>query len=562
MRKLTPILVAVVFLAGFIMMVLEVVGARFLTKYFGSAFHVWVSQIGVVLIALAAGYWLGGALTDRSGRLTWASGSLWVAGLWTLAIPWFADPLIRALVRRHPADAPIPPLWQKLDPVLGSALVFLVPCLALAMLSPGMIRLATISLAHVGRVSGTLIGGGTLGSILGVFMAGYVLIEHLGMTRIFQVMGGLTLVLAAVCVWLDRRWLGKGTANVELPTSNFEPDPFDVGRSALDVRGSPQSTSAEQVPPDRVRRWFRALRCWGLAIGWLGCDAGGHAAAVVVYETTSVYHHIQVSDEGGLRSLKFDGAEESRMSLADPLRGHFEYTEFFHLPWLWNTNITRVLMVGLGGSSAQRAYEHDYPQVTIETAELDPAVLRVAKEYFHFKESPRQIVQLEDGRVFLTRSNGAYDVIVMDAYTANRYGAYVPFHLVTKEFFEIASQHLTTNGVLCYNLIGTVQGQQSDLMAAAYRTLHAVFPRVYLLPARESMNVVLVATRSAELVTFATLQQRALRLGQTGRVRLPTFPTRLQAMVPKPAHYDRALVLTDDYAPTDGLLRVFTAPPQ
>ena len=133
----------------------------------------------------------------------------------------------------------------------------------------------------------------------------------------------------------------------------------------------------------------------------------GAARGAVVFETTSAYHHIQVVDEGDLRTLCFDRTSESRMLLSNPLSGHFEYTEMFHLAWLWYGKITNVLMIGLGGASTQRAFEHDYPGVQIDTAEIDPVVLRVAKDYFHFQESPRQHVFVEDGRVYLRRSTNS-----------------------------------------------------------------------------------------------------------------------------------------------------------
>jgi spermidine synthase len=248
------------------------------------------------------------------------------------------------------------------------------------------------------------------------------------------------------------------------------------------------------------------------------------------------------------------------MFQTDPVRGHFEYSEFFHLPWLWNGTLTNVLMVGLGGASTQRSYAHYYPQVTVETAELDPAVQRVAREYFGLREGARQIVHLEDGRTFLRRGRETYGAILMDAYTANRYGAYVPYHLVTREFFKLAADRLTTNGVLCYNMIGTVAGAQSDLMGSVYRTLAAVFPQVYIFPARESANVVLIATRSPERWTPVALHARGRQLAQAGQVRLPAFAARIAALQPQaPAAYAQALVLEDDFAPTDGMLRVFSA---
>src|SRR5439155_11696642 len=117
-----------VFIGGFIIMVLEVIGARFLAKDFGSSFHVWVSQIGVVLIALALGYYLGGALADRWQRLSLLVVLLGPAGVILFAIPNCAAWLINLIILRHPADKPIPIFWQKFDPVLGSALIFLLPC--------------------------------------------------------------------------------------------------------------------------------------------------------------------------------------------------------------------------------------------------------------------------------------------------------------------------------------------------------------------------------------------------------------------------------------------------
>src|SRR4051812_46772875 len=98
------------------------------------------------------------------------------------------------------------------------------------------------------------------------------------------------------------------------------------------------------------------------------------AEARIVFDGTSPYHHIRVIDEAGFRTLTFDGSLETRMLLADPSRGHFEYTEYFHMPWLWNNQMSNVLMIGLGGGSTQRAYQRFSPRVEVTTAEIDPLV--------------------------------------------------------------------------------------------------------------------------------------------------------------------------------------------
>ena len=130
-----------VFLGGFSVMVLEVVGTRYLAADFGDAFYVWISQIGVILIALALGYAIGGALADRFQRAAFLAVPMAVAGLFICFIPKFAPPLLDAIVNRHPG-ADIPELWRKLDPVLGSAVVFFLPCFVLAVISPYMVRVA------------------------------------------------------------------------------------------------------------------------------------------------------------------------------------------------------------------------------------------------------------------------------------------------------------------------------------------------------------------------------------------------------------------------------------
>jgi spermidine synthase len=257
------------------------------------------------------------------------------------------------------------------------------------------------------------------------------------------------------------------------------------------------------------------------------------------------------------RTLYFDNAMESRMSLTNPLRGHFEYTEYFHMPWLWNDRLTNVLMIGLGGGSTQRAYQRLYPEVTVETVEIDPVVAQVARQYFGLKETPTQRVQISDGRVFLRRTSTRYGAILLDAYLSNRYGSSIPYHLATKEFFELAASHLSTNGVLAYNVIGTMQGWRADLLGAIAKTMRAVFPQVYYFPARESQNVVIIGTKSAERVTFNALQQRVFALNRSKRVMLPNLARRAHVFqVEPPANYDRCPVLTDDFAPIDGLSRM------
>src|SRR5688572_20916555 len=194
------IAILIVFLGGFAIMVLEIVGARYLAKDFGSSSYVWVSQIGIVLVALALGYAIGGALADRFQRLSFLAVLLVPAGLMTFFIPNYAPRLMDAIIMRHPINHSIPVVWQRLDPAIGSALIFLLPCFGLATLSPYMIRLATRHVAHVGTISGGIIAASTAGSIAGVFVSGYILIDQMTVPNIFRAMGVMTGLIGTVCV--------------------------------------------------------------------------------------------------------------------------------------------------------------------------------------------------------------------------------------------------------------------------------------------------------------------------------------------------------------------------
>ena len=312
------------------------------------------------------------------------------------------------------------------------------------------------------------------------------------------------------------------------------------------------------------REWWFPV-CWtfqaALRFGFLVLASavfgnGPADSPKIVFEVTSAYHHIRVIDRGGLRTLSFDGSMETQMLLENPLKGHFQYTEYFHTPWLWNPQLTNVLMIGLGGGSTQRAYEHYYPEVAIDTAEIDPMVAKIARDYFHLHDSPTQRVHIADGRIFLRRSQGSYGAIILDAYVQHRYGSSIPYQLATKEFFELASNHLETNGVLAYNVIGTLHSGGTDLLGSLYKTLKAVFPEVYLFPARDTQNVVLIATKSPEKADLNLLQQRAIPLLRSRRITLPGFWNLLSAFRSfPPQNSSQCSVLTDDYAPVDGLLQ-------
>ncbi len=281
------------------------------------------------------------------------------------------------------------------------------------------------------------------------------------------------------------------------------------------------------------------------------------AEGAVRHRSQSAHNQITVEDKGGYRMLRFNGSMETRLLIANPLLGHFEYTDYFQMPLLWNPKAKRVLVMGLGGGSTQRAFQHYFPTVHVDTVELDPTVAKVAKEWFGVKENKTHKIHISDGRGYLRRNKERkYEAIMMDAYSSNTYGSFIPYHLATKEFFQLASEDLTANGVLAYNVIGTYNEWRADIVGSMYRTMKTVFPHVYHFPAADSRNIVLVGVKAKSGgLTSATLRAR-LDLLRRAQPKLPAhFGPRLgriQANAPLSAA--KSPVLTDDHAPISKLL--------
>ena len=301
---------------------------------------------------------------------------------------------------------------------------------------------------------------------------------------------------------------------------------------------------------------FTSLFC--AAVATLAVSSSGASTQLeILFETTTPYHHIQVIDRNGMRTLHFDNSSQSRISLEDPLQGQFEYTEYFHMPWLWNPKIKTVLLMGLGGSSIQRAYQAYHPEVETLTVELDPKVVEIARDYFGFKETEKMKVVIGDGRQHLRRTRKTYDLIILDAYTANRYGSYIPYSLTSREFFALARDHLNDQGILAYNVIGSVRGRTKNIVGAIYKTLKTSFSHVYLFPAIGSTNVVLIATTYEKKVTLPQLRARIWELTAQQETSFPRYETRLKRYRYRaPSSAARSNILTDDFAPVDGLLEV------
>jgi len=242
-----------------------------------------------------------------------------------------------------------------------------------------------------------------------------------------------------------------------------------------------------------------------------------------VLEIDSPYHRLRVTDNDGVRLLKFEHNQQSSMHLDDPYQTDIEYVGYLHLtiaaaPWA-----TRVLVIGLGGGSLVKRMWRDYPWMRIDAVEIDPEVVIVARELFALPDDDRVRVFTEDGRTFVSTSVDSYDIIVVDAFDDD----HVPRQLLTEEFMRDCRDLLTPNGVIAYNVIGALYGPHSKSFRSLYRTVANVWRRIWIFPlgisddqADKTRNIVMLAS-SADLSDDDLLARIGDRLG--GIVTVPAF---------------------------------------
>ena len=453
-----------VFASGVSSMGLEILAGRLLAPTFGSSVFTWGSVIGVFLAALAVGYWLAGRRAADGASPGALSSLLLAAAAYVGLVMVAAQPLVGWL-----AALPLP---DRFAPLLPVTVLFGPPTVLLGFISPYGAEL--VDSDGPGDASGHVYALGTAGSLVGAFGTTFLLLPELGIAGT-ELVCGLVLVAAAA-----------------LLTARPETDWGAAGRS------------------DRYGRALsRALPVAVLLVVAFALVGAAPVGGAVVYQTQTEYQQLQVTQEGDVRTLYLDGAPHSAMDVSDPDRYVFEYTRYFHLPHLIreDPDVDRVLFVGGGGFSGPKRYLAEYPNATVDVVELDPAVVRAAREYFRVPDSPRLTVHTMDGRRFLRETERTYDVIVLDAYRADE----VPYHLTTVEFMRLVDNRLAADGAVVANLISATDGSASTFYRAEYRTMDRVFGQVYSFPTSDTsslQNIELVATKTDRRVTQATLRER------------------------------------------------------
>lgn len=404
-----------VFFAGFVIMALEIIGIRILASVFGYSIFVWGGAIGIVLVSLTVGYWIGGIIADRTKTAITVYLIILFSVLYLSVVIFLYSFILKYFSN-----------FGHLEGLIFASIVLLVPpSMALSMVPPIATKLL-LKKREEGKTIGNVYAISNLGSILGTFATTFYLAPFFGSkaTLLYCTVFMALLILAG---FLVEKAMRKKLLSLFILSAILLASPV-------------------MFPEDKGR--------------------------YTLVKVESIYNTIEIKEQLGTRWLLLNGYAMSYLEKEPGLSINF-YDAIVVFPEI--VEAKDMLILGFATGTIATKIERFFPDVKISGVEIDPEVVRLAREYFELRESDNIKVYVDDARHFIQTCGEKYDIIFNNAINAK----FIPFHLVTKEFFELCASKLNKSGVMInysfYNERGTM------LRDSIAKTMCEVFPSVYYL---------------------------------------------------------------------------------
>jgi spermidine synthase/uncharacterized membrane protein len=433
-----------VFISGMTTLAAELAAGRLIGNVFGTSNLVWASIIGLILIYLTLGYFLGGKWADQTPTAA-AMYRILAWGAFTLGlIPYIAGPVLKAAASAFEALS----VGIMAGSFIAVLILFSFPITLLGTISPFVIRLLVDDTSKAGQISGQIYAISTLGSFIGTFLPTLITIPTIGTRLTFLLFGLVLLTVALVGLW---KYASQREA------LKFIWMPIVLVIIALLFNSQALKSNTGQV-----------------------------------YETESAYNYIQVQEINGYTLLRLnDGQGVHSIYHPDTMYYNGPWEQFLVGPYFYADRepetVERMAIIGLAAGTAARQATAVYGDIPIDGFEIDEQIVQVGRDYFHM-DMPNLNVVIGDGRLNLDRSQHKYDIIGIDAYRP----PYIPPHMTTQEFFEIVASHLTEDGVLTLN-VGSVPGDRR-LVDGLSTTMATIFPSIHIMDIPGTLNTMIFAT--------------------------------------------------------------------
>lgn len=492
------------FITGAVIMVLEILGFRLFAPYFGYSVYVWGSLIGIVMLALACGYYAGGRLADRYGRPLLLYLMIGLASFYILVIRVFSQQILSSLIY-HDIIA---------GTLLASLIIFGLPMFLLSMVSPFIIGIRA-QIGHVGTTAGTIYGISTAGSILGTFLAAFYFIPSFGtnVTLLICFFTILVITFFGILFWSKKAWLLVLFIPLSfIPPKDFELNLMSLGRKPL-------------------------------------------------FNGESKYARLFVFEDGKNKSIsleaQFMGAQSLRYK--DRLLTGY-YWDYFNLsPLLIPSSppraqtgsgrelrtvgmTTRYLLLGVAGGTSIVQLRYFFPDLKIDAVEIDEKMIELGTRFFGLTRDAKTTFFIDDVRPFLARSQKKYPAIGVDLFTG---GVFVPFYVSSREFFQSVFNHLENGGHMLINVADP--SKEKHLSKAIINTMTSVFESVFYVTVSDKNKIILAFPQKI------SAEEIKARLQKNKIVTLNPVISKVLSRLTEVKFNPQGRILTDDLSPIDKL---------
>ena len=437
-----------VFVCGSLVMIFEINGSRIMAPYLGTSTYIWTSLIGVILAALSVGYWIGGRIADRTPKVAVLASAVFLAGGLVSVTILLKDVVLGLLVSMSAG--------LELKALIAAILLFAPASVAFGFVLPFAVKLRLSSLSESGSTVGRLYALSTVGSIVGTFLAGFVLLPSLGSVRTMYLIAGTLFAVSLVLAPLV-----------------FKPVHFSS--IVIFVFG----IAATEAIAHFMWTYNRVF------------------AVDTEYARLTLFQPDDPKTGKKIQALSNDPYFVQSAVFLDSDELVFDYNRFFHLAGYYRGGLKNSLMIGGAGYTFPRDHLRKYPEASIDVVEIDPGMTQIAREYFRLQDDPKMTVFHADARVFLNSAPaGKYDVIFLDAFGTL---FSVPYQLTTVEAARAMKNALNDDGILVANVGAALTGEADMFLRAELATWRAVFHEVKVFKVKrdrgdaELQNLVLIA---------------------------------------------------------------------
>ncbi|MFZ2038885.1 MAG: fused MFS/spermidine synthase [Minisyncoccia bacterium] len=483
------------FVAGFALMTIELISSRIMAPIIGSSVYTWTSVIGITLLGLSLGSFVGGKIADRYQKNIVISLAFIFSAVFTALIP-----LLESTAKNFISLSDSIIILN----LLISTFLFLIPAFFLGTIQPLILKKYSISIESLGEKYGNLSAIWSLGSILGVFLTGFYFISFIGSKNTLLSMSVILTILGSIYLYK------------QIPKLYFL---IIILILIFLISGI---------------KFYNPSKIVGL-----------------IYEKETNYFNVRVVDgeynKSPTRYLFLDAESHS----IEPKNGPTGYTSMCPVFSIINDNIKDIQFLGAGSYSMPKDCKKVFQNSNILVSEIDAKIKDVAEKYFALNSNEIKTV-IGDSRLLLQKDPNKYDLIFGDVYNSF---ISVPGHLLTTEFNTLIKKHLTDNGIYAVNFISSLSGEKSELFSTVLNTLKLEFPNYYIFAfgnkPEATQNIVIVALNGPKTIPDNELYSRIINDSIRPEL-INNFIT--DEMVSKLNLMNTNIILTDDFTPTEKLM--------